>query len=237
VYETKGLGVTHVNVNQRFRDLEVFGGHVTVNVGADGKVVFAGGAPVSLDTVASDTQSLDASSAVAKAALGLKLERPEKLRVVRRSGTKAQTTLLSGGGISRAPIEATLGWQPTAAGLRLAWRTVIDDSEDAHLWSAAVDARTGALIAKDDWTSHDRVEDLKAHLQRTSRRRQLAPAFQPAFQSASPAPVLDGSSYRVFAWPNESPNDADRTLVANPADSVASPHGWHDTNTPRGPST
>ena len=40
--------------------------------------------------------------------------------------------------------------------------------------------------------------------------------------------MLDGSAYRVFAWPNESPNDAGRTLVANPADSVASPRGWHD---------
>ena len=44
VYETKGLGVTHVNINQRYRDMEVFGGQITVNVDADGKVVFAGGA-------------------------------------------------------------------------------------------------------------------------------------------------------------------------------------------------
>ena len=235
VYKTAGLGVTHVNINQRFRDLEVFGGQITVNVADDGSVLFAGGAPVSLATVASDAQSIDAASAVDKAALGLKLERPAKLRVMRRTGTKSRTTVLSGGGISREPIEATLGWKPTAGGLRLAWRTVIDDSEDAHLWNAAVDAKTGALLSKDDWTSHDRVSDLKAHLQRTSKRQQLAPAFQPAFLAASPEPVLDGSSYRVFAWPNESPNDAGRTLVSNPADSKASPFGWHDTNESTGP--
>ena len=47
---------------------------------------------------------------------------------------------------------------------------------------------------------------------------------------SSPVPVLDGSAYRVFAWPNESPLDAARTLVANPADSIASPYGWHDIN-------
>jgi hypothetical protein len=33
-------GVTHVNLNQRFRGLEVFGGHATVNVAAEGRVVF-----------------------------------------------------------------------------------------------------------------------------------------------------------------------------------------------------
>ena len=68
VYETKGLGVTHVNMNQRFRDLEVFGGHVTVNVDSAGKVIFAGGAAVSLAKVASDEQTIDATTAVNKAA-------------------------------------------------------------------------------------------------------------------------------------------------------------------------
>ena len=229
VYETKGLGVTHVNTNQRFRDMEVFGGQITVNVDADGKVVFAGGQAVSLATVASDAQNLDASAAVAKAALALKLQAPEKVRVLRRTGVKSQTTVLSGGGISRTPIEATLGWQPTAGGLRLAWRAIIDESDDAHLWNAAVDAKTGALLKKDDWTSHDNLDELKGRLQR-SKARQLAPAFQPAFLVSSPVPVLDGSAYRVTAWPNESPLDAGRTLVSNPADSIASPFGWHDIN-------
>ena len=179
VYETKGLGVTHVNINQRYRDMEVFGGQITVNVGADGKVVFAGGQAVSLATVASDAQNLDATAAVNKAALGLKLQAPQKVRVLRRTGAKSQTTVLSGGGISRTPIEATLGWQPSADGLRLAWRTIIDESDDAHLWNAAVDAKTGALLKKDDWTSHDNLDELKGRLQR-SKARQLAPAFRSA---------------------------------------------------------
>ena len=141
---------------------------------------------------------------------------------------------MSGGGISHEPIKADLGWQPTAQGLRLAWRMQIDDTSDAHLWNAAVDAKTGALLKKEDWTAHDKVDELKS--QRTEQRRKLAKAFVP-FESLmqSPDPVLDGSAYRVFAWPNESPNDAGRTLVANPADSNASPYGWHDINEAVGP--
>ena len=184
--------------------------------------------------MASDEQAIDAPAAVAKAALGLKLDRPEKLRVTRRSGAKSQTTTMSGGGISHTPIEATLGWQPTAQGLKLAWRMQIDDTSDAHLWNAAVDAKTGALLKKEDWTSHDKLDELKS--QRTEQRRKLAKAFVP-FESLmhTPNPVLDGSAYRVFAWPNESPNDAGRTLVSNPADSIASPFGWHDINEAVGP--
>jgi hypothetical protein len=37
-------------------------------------------------------------------------------------------------------------------------------------------------------------------------------------------------SYRVFALPKESPSDGPRTDEADPADAVASPFDWHDTN-------
>lgn len=41
-YTSKHSGVTHFNFNQRFRGLEVFGGHATVSVDAGGGLVFAG---------------------------------------------------------------------------------------------------------------------------------------------------------------------------------------------------
>ena len=83
VYETKSLGVTHVNMNQRFRDMEVFGGHVTVNVDAAGKVVFAGGAAVSLAEVASDEQAIDAPVGGGEGGAGARARAAEPLRVTR----------------------------------------------------------------------------------------------------------------------------------------------------------
>lgn len=41
--------------------------------------------------------------------------------------------------------------------------------------------------------------------------------------------------YEVFALPKESPSDGPRTIETNPADAVASPYGWHDTNGATGP--
>ena len=228
VYETKGLGVTHVNINQRYRDMEVFGGQVTVNVGTDGKVVFAGGQAVSLATVASDAQNLDAADAVAKAASGCACRRRARCACCAAPASSRRRPSSRAADLPH-PDRGHARWHPSAGGLRLAWRAIIDESDDAHLWNAAVDAKTGALLKKDDWTSHDNLDELKGRLQR-SKARQLAPAFQPAFLVSSPVPVLDGSAYRVTAWPNESPLDAARTLVANPADSIASPFGWHDIN-------
>jgi extracellular elastinolytic metalloproteinase len=47
--------------------------------------------------------------------------------------------------------------------------------------------------------------------------------------------AADGSSYRVFPVPVESPSHGPRALVANPARAPASPFGWHDTNGLAGP--
>ena len=197
-------GVTHVNLNQRYQGLEVFGGHGTVSVGPDGAVVFAAGSFVSgLGEDASGGAELGATEAVEAAAEGLDLREPANLRVLRRT---SEETVVSAGGISDEAIPARLGWQPTEGGLRLAWQLTIDDSADAHLWNAAVDAETGKLLDVADWTSH-----------------------------SSPNPVDDGSSYRVFQFPKGDPNDGPRTLAQNPADAFASPFGWHDTDGVAGP--
>src|SRR5829696_7018119 len=42
-YTTSGTGVTHVSVTQRHGGFDVFGSQVTVNVGSDERIVFAGG--------------------------------------------------------------------------------------------------------------------------------------------------------------------------------------------------
>lgn len=42
--------------------------------------------------------------------------------------------------------------------------------------------------------------------------------------------AVDGSSYRVFPYPYESPLNGPRVLITNPADVQASPFGWHDTD-------
>jgi extracellular elastinolytic metalloproteinase len=229
-YTSRHNGVTHVYLNQRLRGLEVFGGHATVNVTADGGVAFARGTLADLGAAASTTAELDATEAVEAAAEGLGLDDPANLRVLSREDGPAQETVVSTGGISDEPIPARLGWRPTKDGLRLAWRLVIDDSENASVWNATVDAGTGDVLAVDDWTDHDTRVDLASRLQRaggeTSAAVQALATGPTVFEPASP--VQDGSSYRVY--PQESPDDSDRVLFTNPADGTASPFGWHDTD-------
>src|SRR5690349_19774008 len=176
--------VTHVNIGQRRNGLTVFTGHVTVNVNKDSRVIFAGGNLVRgiNDPVAG--AELDAQQAIAAAADALKLDDPAGLRVVKAATGRAQATLFNGGGISEEPIPAQLGYQPTDDGLRMAWQVTIND-EDGNLWEVAVDAVTGELLSKNNWTSHEKT----------------------------PNPVNDGSSYRVFEFPKQDPNRSEERRV------------------------
>ena len=227
-YTSKHNGVTHVNLAQQYEGLEVFGAYATVNV-KKGKVVFAGGDLESGLAVAADSALLGAVAAVEAAADELGLGEPDDLRVLSAAVGGAHESVVSDGGISEAAIPARLGWQPTAAGLRLAWQLEIDDASDVNYWNATIDAATGALLAVDDWTIVDDHEDLAATVHGGKLPAVTTASTTPA-RGFSLNPVTDGSCYRVYDLALESPNDGDRRLVCNPADATASPFGWHDTD-------
>ncbi len=227
-------GVTHVNLNQRFEGLEVFGGHGTVSIAEDGSVVFVGGSLIDgLRAATTEQPESSATEVVEAAAEALDLAEPTGLRVLDGADAASGEALVTDGGISDEPIPARLGWQPTDDGLRLAWQVVIDDSTDSHLWNATIDDATGELLDLVDWTIEDSHEALSSTLARPASTAATSRLAAAALQSSNPA--VDGSSYRVFALPKEGPNDGPRTLESNPADATASPFGWHDTDGVAGP--
>jgi hypothetical protein len=231
-YKTSGTGVTHVNLGQRRDGYDVFDSSVTVNIDRNGRVILAAGSLVKGLRAGATPAALDATEAVDAAAAALGLDAPAALKVTRGSAT-AGSSMMSGGGISASPIPAKLGWHAAADGsLRLAWRVEIDAVSESHLWNATVDARTGALLDSEDLTVHDNMDDLEARLSRRAISANFAP---PAFVLKTSTPVNDGSSYNAIAFPTESFNDADRTIVTNPADAPGSPFGWHDTDGAAGP--
>src|SRR4051812_27140090 len=142
-YATSGTGVTHVNLTQRRDGYDVFGSEVTVSLGRDGRVVFAGGDLVRELRAGNTDATLGAADAVAAAAKALGLDKPAGLQVKSAGARKAT---LSGGGISDSPIDAKLGWHSSDGQLRLAWQGVIDDTSEPHPWGAKGDARAGALL-------------------------------------------------------------------------------------------
>jgi extracellular elastinolytic metalloproteinase len=245
-YRSRHNGVTHVNVFQRFEDKEVFGATATVNVAADGSIVHVGDTLVADLAPAPGSPAVDSpAEAVEAAAEALDLEDPEDLEPVAAARAAGTEVTLTDGGISDAPIPTRLGWQPTEDGLRPAYQVVIDDATDVHLYNAVVDAETGELLEVDDWTIEHDQHVLESTLARGGGEAEgdAHAAEHGDEHGDEPAPsthgtndpVDDGSSYRVYEIPKESPNDGPRTLVSSPADGIASPFGWHDTDGVAGP--
>lgn len=233
-YRSRHNGVTHVNVFQRYEGKEVFGATATINVAADGSIVHVGDTLVAGLAPATGATTVDSpADAVEAAADALDLEDPEGLRPVAAARAAGTEVTLTDGGISDSPIPTRLGWQPTEDGLRPAYQVVIDDATDVHLYNAVVDAETGELLDVDDWTIEHDEHTLASTLARGDAAEGDVHAADHGGEHALSThgtndPVDDGSSYRVYEIPKESPNDGPRTLVSSPADGIASPFGWHD---------
>ena len=201
-------GVTHVYLQQTHKGIGVYAGMMTVNIARDGWVIGTGNRFVSDLAGAAEGQARKtASQAAGAAAAHVDVDQGEA-----------------------APATTQLVWHPLADGsARLAWNVEINETSGEHMWSVNVDAETGAVLATEDFVEHDNVDAIRGGIARSSSSSSTASALGPA------ATVADGSSYRVFAYPLESPSDGGRTLVENPASASASPFGWHDTNAVAGP--
>lgn len=174
--------------------------------------------------VSASAPGLSAEDALRAAARNLGLT-PSAVQV-ERSISRTEK-VLGTCGISRDAIPAKLIYQPgTGNAIPLAWDLVIRETSGQHWWHVAVDAQTGEMLRKNDWIVHCAVPSLKQEVKyNASVDLRSAP---PAPSAAMPPP--DGSGYRVFAIPVESPVYGPQTFVTDPADPVASPNGWHDTN-------
>lgn len=200
--------VTHVYLRQRSDGLEVLGAEATVNV-QDGVVVHSGSRFLSdLETNSSGQLELDVEAArqVAARAVDARIDAAGSTRLVYRA--------LDDG---------------TA---RLAWEVELD--VPPHLWTLSIDAETGDVLRTADLVDSESLADAAARTVRSEHAHAVAPLLD-SHEVLPPERVDDGSSYRVYAMPLESPNDGDRSVVENPADAVASPFGWHDTDGQPGP--
>jgi extracellular elastinolytic metalloproteinase len=203
-------GVTYVYLQQRHQGIDVDVAVANGAVTSDGRLIrldsrFVGGVHAKANTT---RPAITRPAAAGAAAQALGLTGTAAFRVVREIGGAAQDAELSSGGISLGTIPVRLVYEPAGGALRLAWAVEIQELDARHWWNARVDAVTGELLSKSDYVDAD------------------------TFASAG---VADGSSYTVYAHPDESPDSGSRTVERGPAFHRASKFGWHDTDGVAGP--
>jgi hypothetical protein len=214
-YTSTHNDVTHVYLRQAVNGTPVVGNEATVNVQRvivdeeEKLVVLHAAHQFSRSVQASGSQQISPDEAVRAAAAAVAVDSPN--------------------GDPRGKPQVAYRSLPDGTA-RLAYMLEIVDEH--HWWYLAIDAENGDVLHVEDWVDHDDVREVAA----STARPEHAPAVEAAIELVSPPKqVKDGSSYRVFPVPMDSPLDGGRYTVYNPADADASPWGWHDTNGQPGP--
>ncbi|HEY1012234.1 MAG TPA: M36 family metallopeptidase, partial [Herpetosiphonaceae bacterium] len=241
-YVSDHTGVTHIYLTQQLNGIDVSNGILNINVMPDGRILNLGNRFVGdLAGKANVTKpTLSAAQAVERAAAHLNLAAPQGLATIAPAKGSTQEQTFEPAGIASAPIKAKLMYDASGTAPRLVWSIALETLDAQHSWIVQVDAVTGDSIAQYDLVIHDEfvaAEEAYGHEAgaEIATRAQGEPLLPP-----NPAP--DGSSYRGYPLGVESPQHttpappADgRVLLNQPADTVGSPFGWHDTNGAAGP--
>jgi hypothetical protein len=204
-YLTSHNGVRHLYWRQRYDGIEVWNADLAINVSRNGSIInLNNGLVANLASKVVGRPEITAAAAIEAAARNIGVGgRMPILRLTSEVGIERKATY-TGSGISADDIPARLIYQPMADGsVKLAWDLVIREINNANWWSTRIDAESGEVISKINWTASD--SDEKA---------------------------LTGANvqYRVFPFPSENPNETAHLVVTDPNDLIASPFGWHDTN-------
>lgn len=225
---SKSMGVENVYVDQTYKGIKIFNSSSSFAV-KNGQVVksalsFTSDLATKVNTA---SPSLSPELAINKAASALGIKSPSALALLETKGKNS--FVYSDGNISLENIPVELVFQTLENGtLALAWDLSIYQKNGEHYYSVRIDASTGRLLDTHDWVvSCDFGEGHAAHIETAASLESVLVKESSATHTTSMAGV---PSYRVFALPTESPSHGPHVLVTDPADAMASPYGWHDTN-------
>lgn len=230
-------GVRHVYLRQAINGLEVYGTESGVHIDKTGKVLMEHNKFLSDigATLKNSSQGITARAAIASVAnqMGYKISNLQEIKSI---GGKNKAAVFNKAGISSEDIPTKLMYYyKVGAGTQLVWELSIAEKTSSDWWNFRVDAATGKIIDKDNWTvSCNILGDHESHVHAVEMATPfIGPMEKPAESisvSTSNMAASPAASYRVYARPIESPNYGTRTLVSNPENLTASPFGWHDTN-------
>lgn len=222
---SKQSGITHLYIRQQYKGIPLFNGVANVAI-KDAQVFMAGNRLVAhlSDVVKYKAPRLNPEQAIYTAASLLDLATPQNLKVV--SSISTQHFIFSKGEISKEDIPVRLMYYAVSPqDVRLVWDLSIYTLDAKHWWSAQVDAETGQLISKNDWVVKCNFDHDPSTVCTST-----CEAKMPSSGGGSTINVASPGQYTVFQLPIESPNHGVRSTSIDPADALASPFGWHDTD-------
>ncbi|HMG15767.1 MAG TPA: M36 family metallopeptidase, partial [Saprospiraceae bacterium] len=229
---TKSNEMTSIYFVQRYEGIEIYNAIMNFTISKEGKVIFTGNRFIKdiVHKVNAAKPVVTPEEAIMNIVADLGGNMVVKPRLLETKSDKS--FVFEKGLISNSNISVKLRYQPLKDGtLRLAWDVAIDYVAGTDYWSMRVDALTGKIIDKKSFTVHCQVKkDAFSHQENLHPAIEF-PELLTVPQALAKTNIIGApNQYNVFAFPLENAAQGPRTMVLDPANPIASPFGWHDTN-------
>jgi extracellular elastinolytic metalloproteinase len=179
VVYSKITGATHIYLQQQYRGIPVYNGQLHINVNREGRIIsvnnaFLPGLARAVRSLQPRMQLPDAVGAAAQFAGRPLAAQPKTLQSA--SGAD-RATRVEHQGISLAPINGRLMLLPIRQGeARLVWNFQVHTLDKQNMWDYTVDADTGQVWTRFDWTAGDQYRVYPLPSESPSHRSPLPPA-------------------------------------------------------------
>lgn len=238
-------GVNHIYFRQAINGIEVVGTEASLHITQEGSIAKSNDNNLIEqvgNAVKSNTVALTAPQAIQAIATQMNYGTISGLYEITDSKSANATRVFTNGGVSGVDIPVKQAYYVVPSeGIKMIWEIAIQELTSTDWWNFYLDAGTGTIIDKYNLTTSCNILDGHDHRVQASSNDENCVNDHEAvnrFNQDNTSPVAlaaDGATYNVYAVPTESPYFATRSVVVDPADPIASPFGWHDTNGITGP--
>jgi extracellular elastinolytic metalloproteinase len=232
-HTSKRSGLLHTYIQQRYQGITVRDGVLSIHQKSDGSLTQLNDQFIRnlSSKINSEVPLLSSLECLLKIANDFGYNYTLPIQTIEKKETQDQQTVFAKSGISTEDIPARLIYFPINENqLKLSWEFFIHETDASNWWQIVIDAETGDILERRnlylncDFGHPDYNNQICSH---KALKHFRMPGIYDVTESES---ETISNAYRVYPLGVESPSHGGRVLVINPADSIASPYGWHDTN-------
>ncbi len=219
---SNGIGVSHVYLRQTANGIEIFNANPALHFDKNGNVFSFSNAFIksAKSMLVASNNSTSYTKAIENVALQLGLKVNFS---VNKTNPQTNEYVVIDRKASSKDIKAKLYYLLLDKEIRLVWNIEFFVDNTGDWWNKRVDVNTGKIIDENNWTTHC---DTKQVIKKLKKKEK----FSFVFPDNEALMKTGNGSYKVFPLPAESPQKTPYQLVNSPANTLASPFGWHDIN-------
>ena len=243
-YYSKLSNSHFVYLQQQIYGIDVFNAVTPLAITDDNKVINSsiGFIPDVSNKIMRSVEALSPREALDRALNHLNIPNPEgKFSFSKKRSNLLITEIPE---LAFGPVLAEKIYFPRGEEMVLSWRIEIDSKYNSEMMSIIVDAEFGKIIHEVSHTikcgpeggnnSKPGIGYNEFAYQTLTKKSIEAPSGRSKPNNLAKG---DGAQYRAYPYYLESPEKGNQQLIVDPADSIASPFGWHDTDGRTGPET